>query len=305
MNKKFQIFVSSTYSDLKSERQACVEAILTAGHIPAGMELFSAGDESQLDIIKRWIDESDIYMLLLGGRYGSIEPKSGLSYTEIEYRYAIDSGKPYFALIMQEDYLNDRLKNEGKQVLELDNRPKYDEFRKLVLSKISKFFNNTDQLKLSILQALLDIQNRHTLSGWMRSEDTIDSAKVLNQIAELTLVNRELQRQLAELQAIRMLEQNSNENLIDILPNEAKLLLIQGSQDESGLIIMTTHDRIIYTNNNKFPNTNSPRSIAFFESAFSVLEENNLIVSVETTGESEYYRLTKSGYETADKLQIR
>lgn len=35
--KKLQVFVSSTYVDLKEERQAAVEAILNAGHIPAGM----------------------------------------------------------------------------------------------------------------------------------------------------------------------------------------------------------------------------------------------------------------------------
>lgn len=40
MKKKYQIFISSTYQDLKEERQAAVEAILKAGHIPAGMELF-------------------------------------------------------------------------------------------------------------------------------------------------------------------------------------------------------------------------------------------------------------------------
>ena len=51
-NTKFQIFVSSTYIDLTDERQAAVEAILKAGHIPAGMELFTAGDESQLTTIK-------------------------------------------------------------------------------------------------------------------------------------------------------------------------------------------------------------------------------------------------------------
>ena len=47
MNKKLQVFVSSTYTDLIEERQAAVEAILDAGHIPAGMELFKAGNESQ------------------------------------------------------------------------------------------------------------------------------------------------------------------------------------------------------------------------------------------------------------------
>ena len=85
MKKKLQVFVSSTFTDLIEERQAAVAAILKAGHIPAGMELFTAGDKSQMDTIKRWIDESDVYMLILGGRYGSIEPSTGLSYTELEY----------------------------------------------------------------------------------------------------------------------------------------------------------------------------------------------------------------------------
>ena len=69
--KKMQIFVSSTYEDLKDERQKMVEAILDAGHIPAGMEIFG-GAGTVIGAIKRWIDESDIYFLLLGGMYGSI-----------------------------------------------------------------------------------------------------------------------------------------------------------------------------------------------------------------------------------------
>ena len=81
MKKKLQIFVSSTYTDLKEERQAAVEAILKSGNIPAGMELFTAGNESQLETITRWIDDSDIYFLILGGRYGNIEPKTGKSFS--------------------------------------------------------------------------------------------------------------------------------------------------------------------------------------------------------------------------------
>ena len=77
MKKKLQVFMSSTYTDMLAERQAAVEAILRAGHIPAGMELFAAGDDSQLEAIRRWIDDSDVFLLVLGGRYGSIEPKSG------------------------------------------------------------------------------------------------------------------------------------------------------------------------------------------------------------------------------------
>jgi hypothetical protein len=85
IRKRLQVFVSSTFSDLRDERQAAVEAILTAGHIPAGMELFTSGDESQMEVIKQWIDESDVYLLILGGRYGSVEAKSGKSYTHLDY----------------------------------------------------------------------------------------------------------------------------------------------------------------------------------------------------------------------------
>lgn len=47
IRNRLQVFVSSTFTDLREERQAAVEAILSAGHIPAGMELFAAGDESK------------------------------------------------------------------------------------------------------------------------------------------------------------------------------------------------------------------------------------------------------------------
>ena len=86
MKKRLQVFISSTYIDLIEERQAAVSAVLKSGHIPAGMELFNASDKSQLDVIKKWIDESDVYMLILGGRYGSVEPESGISYSQFKIK---------------------------------------------------------------------------------------------------------------------------------------------------------------------------------------------------------------------------
>ncbi|UUZ82515.1 DUF4062 domain-containing protein [Paenibacillus sp. P26] len=62
MRKKLQIYISSTYYDLIEERHTAVEAILQAGHIPAGIE--QNFKESPMKIRKRWIDESDIYILI-------------------------------------------------------------------------------------------------------------------------------------------------------------------------------------------------------------------------------------------------
>src|ERR1700691_6033112 len=95
--RKLQIFLSSTYEDLVDERLTAIEAILAAGHIPAAMEQFSPGDETAWERIRAWIDESDGFILILGGRYGSIEPISRKSYVELEYEYALGKKKPFFA----------------------------------------------------------------------------------------------------------------------------------------------------------------------------------------------------------------
>src|SRR3954462_12833984 len=105
MTKRFQIFISSTFRDLRDERQAAVEAILKEGDIPAGMELFAAGDESQMEVIRRWIDESDLFMLILGGRYGQIAPNTDKSYIQLEYEYAVQQKKHPFAVVLKDERL--------------------------------------------------------------------------------------------------------------------------------------------------------------------------------------------------------
>jgi hypothetical protein len=196
MNQKFQIFISSTFTDLKEERQACVEAILRAGHIPAGMELFSAGNETQLDTIKRWIEDCEVYILLLGGRYGSIEPKSGLSYTEIEYNYAIQLGKPFFSIIITEDYLDIKVSSKGKEMLELDHPEKYKAFKANVSGKTSRFFSNINDIKLSVLESIIDIQNRYKIKGWVKSNEIPDTTQILGQLSELIERNNKLEQQI-------------------------------------------------------------------------------------------------------------
>ena len=175
MNKKLQIFVSSTYTDLIEERQAAVEAILDAGHIPAGMELFKAGNESQLETIYKWIDESDVYMLILGGRYGSIESKSGKSYTQLEYEYAISKNVPVFAVVLSESFLTDKIKSLGLiNTIEQNTFDKYQNFKSIVMSKIIKKVNNCNDIKLAIHSTLNNSIDKNKLTGWVRGNYNIN-----------------------------------------------------------------------------------------------------------------------------------
>lgn len=69
MEKKYQIFISSTYKDLIEARSKVRDAILSMMHFPVGMEMFNAADEEQWEIIQETIDSSDYYVLILGQRY--------------------------------------------------------------------------------------------------------------------------------------------------------------------------------------------------------------------------------------------
>jgi hypothetical protein len=244
--KKLQVFVSSTYIDLQEERQAAVEAILTAGHIPAGMELFAAGDESQMNVIQRWIDESDVYMLILGGRYGSIEPKSQKSYIQLEYEYALEKGTPLFSVVINKDCLEAKVKRNGTKVIELEHPEKLKEFREIVCSKMVRFWDDTKDIKLAILETLADFAGRSNLVGWIPGSESVNTGAVAEEIARLTKENAELQSKLASMQV------NSTnyagltfDEMCDALQRKGLLKLLLNNKEEfsEGANFYRTDDR--------------------------------------------------------------
>ena len=172
------------------ERQAAVEAILKKGHIPAGMELFTAGDKSQWDVIKKWIDESDIYLLILGGRYGSIDNETGLSYTEMEYNYALEKKKPFFALSLSDDILN----NKSVEIIrdfDLKN-PKYISFKEKVKSKMCAFPKNIDQIKTEINHSLDNLILENKISKYYFGYDNLIREKTIIYLLEKDILNNML-----------------------------------------------------------------------------------------------------------------
>jgi hypothetical protein len=198
MTKKLQVFVSSTYIDLKKERQAAVAAILKLGHIPAGMELFTAGDQSQWDTIRTWIDESDVYMLILGGRYGSVEEKSGLSYTELEYDYAVQTGKPFFSVAITDAALERKVQGEGIAAIETLNGGPLKSFRNKVLSSISSFFDDEKDIRLCVYESLADFSTNKNLVGWVPGNTVVDTMPLFDEIKKLSDEGVALRAKIAE-----------------------------------------------------------------------------------------------------------
>jgi Domain of unknown function (DUF4062) len=194
VKKRLQVFVSSTYLDLKDERQAAVKAIIEAGHIPAGMELFTSGDESQLEVIKQWIEASDTYLLILGGRYGSIEEKSSKSYTHIEYEYALELKKPLFACVMKDEYLDEKIRKgiSSKDIHEQNNHNEFKKFKHTVMSKVVSQCSNLIEIENAVLKKMNEFERDTSLVGWVRASEISDSALLSEEVARLSKENHEL-----------------------------------------------------------------------------------------------------------------
>lgn len=301
--RKLQVFVSSTYTDMLSERQAAVEAILRAGHIPAGMEIFAAGNEPQLETIRRWIDDSDIFMLILGGRYGSIEPNSGKSYIEMEYDYAAGKKKPLFAAVVSEYYLDAKVKSAGLDATERINGHLLQSFREKVASKICRFFGDVNEFKLIVFESIANYERNEDLIGWVHGSDVIDPKSTLEEIARLQEENSLLRKQISELETLATYSgfPKLNQPLTDLLNDDAKSLLIAAKNGDGHIFYLGFIGGATIQAGSKNFECQDHREEARWKAALDELVNLSL---VESQGyKRENFRLTKRGYDLADEIE--
>lgn len=194
MTKKFQIFISSTFEDLKQERDQVMKAILEIGHIPVGMEMFSAADEEQWQIIKRQIEEVDYYLVIAAHRYGSIA-SDGLGYTEKEYDFAKSIGIPTIGFVIKDDVQWDN-KYIDKDPTKIDLLNK---FKEKIKSKMVNFWSNKDELNAKVIASLTKAFTSHPRDGWIRaSQSTKVNPEIINELSRLSSENADLRKKLID-----------------------------------------------------------------------------------------------------------
>ena len=192
-NKRYQVFVSSTYTDLTAARQGVLMLLLTMDCLPAGMELFGAVDEEQFEFIKRVIDESDYYVLIVGGRYGTEAP-DGKSYTEKEYDYAVSKKKDVLAFL-----------HAAPEKLEAQYTEQHEDGRKKLAAFVAKVnkgriratWSTPDELAGKVAVALNRAMKLHPAVGWVRA-DTVANVEALSELNEARKEIDRLKQQLAE-----------------------------------------------------------------------------------------------------------
>ena len=204
MDKRYQVFISSTYSDLKDERSLVMKSIMDLDCIPAGMELFPAIDEEQFEFIKKIIDDCDYYILIIGGRYGSMT-ESGISYTEMEFDYAMSKEIPVIA------FLHDNINNIPAGKVDMDSvaREKLEQFReKVKKGRLVKFWNTPENLTSQVIISLMQTIKSYPGIGWVRAniQTNTESLQELN----------DLRKEVERLREYKLKAEDSNKFISDI-----------------------------------------------------------------------------------------
>lgn len=165
MDKKYQIFISSTYKDLKTARKRVSETILSMGHFPVGMEMFGARNEEQWTVITDTIDQSDYYIIIMGRCFGSQVPGEEISYTQKEFRYAKDKGLPILAFIVSDDAELPKTFQDTNP----DKIAKLKQFRsELETGRTVDYWKNYDHLATEVAVSLPKAFTSHPMPGWLR-----------------------------------------------------------------------------------------------------------------------------------------
>jgi hypothetical protein len=94
MAASLTVFVCSTFSDLSQERDGVLDAIRRLKLQHDSMEFFGARAAQPIETCLEEVRASDVLVVIVGHRYGSIVPELGLSYSEAEYAEGFRLGKP-------------------------------------------------------------------------------------------------------------------------------------------------------------------------------------------------------------------
>ena len=202
-NIKYQVFVSSTYADLAKERRQILEILLMADCIPAGMENFVAQDDEQFNVIKKVIDLCDYYILIIGRRYGSINSSTGLSYTEMEYEYAIEKNIPVLVFALSDD-AEIEMPASDEDVIK---NGKLAEFRsRAMTNRLASVWKDQSDLMGKVAIAIMKAKNEISRPGWNRGIDE-EKKRLLVEIDSLRDENKMLRKSISSDETIGIEEE--------------------------------------------------------------------------------------------------
>ena len=138
------------------------------------MELFPATSQDQWTLIQRVIDDCDYYVVIVAGKYGS-RGADGRSYTEMEFDYAIETGKPVIGFFHEElDALSGAKLERNDEA-----RERLAAFTEKLKKRLCRPWRTPDGLGSAIKSAMLHEIEWTPRPGWIRTDAAPDPELVL------------------------------------------------------------------------------------------------------------------------------
>lgn len=190
MEKRYGVFVSSTFVDLADERRAVMQALLELNCIPTGMELFPASDDDSWTLIQSVIDDADYYLVILAGRYGSTD-SNGIGYTEKEYDYAVAIGKPVLSFLHADPGAIPARYTERDP----EAQRKLAAFRERVEKKQCRYWTTAGDLGIAVMTSYVRLLKTHPAEGWVKgryAKTTEEAEKLAHLLEQVQVLEREL-----------------------------------------------------------------------------------------------------------------
>ncbi len=182
IQKKFQVFISSTFDDLKNERLAAIDAIVKEGHMPLALEHFPPQNASVNSVIKGCVSACQFYVIILGHRYGSKPKDESCSYTELELNLAESKKLEILSFVLDEQVAIEKRKQLDRRIVkdknELDNDKQYWELRKrLENNKFTKPYSDEQNIREDL--RVLFAQEHKEVRGFILEPMDRDDAEIL------------------------------------------------------------------------------------------------------------------------------
>lgn len=219
-DRRYQIFIASTFSGLENERKAAIEAVIRKGHIPIALERFVPTNQSDVEVIQRALADSQVCIFIIGHLYGGIIPQEEMSFLHYEYKVARESGLLTLTFCLDDESVKTRreeFRRDHPQDLENDNDDRLEKFRALVKrdSSVAIFKPSPDPevFLLKVLYTLADQLPRCEARGFIKEPKdptVIESARnefIVELVSELRgfekLYDRTLQHSEKKRRAAR------------------------------------------------------------------------------------------------------
>lgn len=146
----WRIFVSSTYEDMIPYRDAVSDALTSIEQLPIGMEHFVSAPDRPLDVCLTDVRRCQLYIVLVGMRYGSLDEETGKSFTELEYEEAVKNKIPVLAFVIDENEcpILPKFVDVG------DNAEKLKKFKSSLDKRMTSRFRSVEHLKEIVIRSV-------------------------------------------------------------------------------------------------------------------------------------------------------